>query len=305
MTRPSDPIDRIRAFDRAHAHRLRLLDRSCLGSRLGPGEARLLREVVHAPAPPTARALARGLGLDEGQASRTLTRLERRGLIERRPDPDDRRRASVRPTEEGRAFLDDLEARSREAVASALSHLAPARLERLAETMEAVTRLAEATGPAVELRDLAPGDAGWIVMRHGALYARDEGFDATFEALVAEILAAFLRDHDPARERGWIAWSEDRREGSIFVVDGGGGAAKLRLFLLEPEARGLGLGRRMLREAMGWARARGYDRMALWTHESHRAACALYAAEGFALTASRPTCSFGRAVVEQEWVRPL
>jgi DNA-binding MarR family transcriptional regulator/RimJ/RimL family protein N-acetyltransferase len=301
----TDAIDRIRAFNRAHTSRLRLLDRSYLGSGLGLAEARLLWEIVRAETAPTARALALALGLDEGQASRSVTRLEARGLVERRPDPQDRRRAALRPTPAGRDLLARLEERSREATGAALSHLDPAGIDRLAEAMEAVTRLAEGRAPEVELGDLAPGDAGWIVMQHGALYARDEGFDADFEALVAEIVAGFLRDRDPARERGWIARADGLRTGSVLVVDGGGGAAKLRLLLLVPEARGTGLGRRMLREAMGWARAAGYDRMTLWTHESHRAACALYAAEGFAVTASNPARSFGRDVVEQEWARPL
>ena len=127
----------------------------------------------------------------------------------------------------------------------------------------------------------------------------------TFEALVAEILGAFIRGHDPERERAWIAWQRGERLGSVFVVDAGGGTAKLRLFLLVPEARGRGLGRLLLRTCLDWSRERGYARMRLWTHESHRAACALYAAEGFALVESRPTRSFGCDVIEQEWERAL
>nr|WP_233192685.1 GNAT family N-acetyltransferase [Acidimangrovimonas sediminis] len=146
-----------------------------------------------------------------------------------------------------------------------------------------------------------PGDAGWIVQRHGELYARDEGFDSSFEALVAEVIAAFLRGHDPAWERGWIAEAAGRRLGSIFCVRLDDRTAKLRLFLVEPEARGTGLARRMLATCMGWARDRGYRRMSLWTHESHRAACALYARTGFVLTGSRAVRSFGQDVVEQTW----
>lgn len=153
----------------------------------------------------------------------------------------------------------------------------------------------------IVLRDLAPGDAGWIISRHGALYAAAEGFDQTFEALVAEILAAFLRSHDPARERGWIAWQGDRRLGSIFCVRLSDKVAKLRLFFLEPEARGKGLGRQLLAACMQFARQCGYTEMTLWTHESHRAACALYAASGFNLVAETPRRSFGQDVVEQEW----
>lgn len=154
----------------------------------------------------------------------------------------------------------------------------------------------------VILRDLRIGDAGWLIERHGVLYARDEGFDASFEALVAEILAAFIRDHDSATERGWIAEEAGRRLGSIFCVRSGEpGVAKLRLFLLVPEARGRGLGQRLLDECLGFARAAGYRRLKLWTHESHRAACALYARNGFGCTASFPVRSFGVDLVEQTW----
>lgn len=161
--------------------------------------------------------------------------------------------------------------------------------------------LTESQPQAIVLRDLAPGDAGWIISRHGALYAADEGFDMSFEALVAEILAAFLRNHDPSRERGWVAWQGERRIGSIFCVRLSDKVAKLRLFLLEPEARGLGIGRQLLTACMAFARQSGYTQLTLWTHECHRAACALYAASGFRIVAQTPNCSFGQEVVEQEW----
>lgn len=154
----------------------------------------------------------------------------------------------------------------------------------------------------VLIRDLRPGDAGWLIQRHAELYAADEGFDATFEALVAEILAAYIRAHDPAMERAFIAEIEGKRLGSVFCVQSGEpGIAKLRLFLLEPDARGLGLGRRLLDACLGYARERGYSRMVLWTHESHRAACALYQKAGFRCTRSEPVHSFGVDLVEQAW----
>jgi GNAT superfamily N-acetyltransferase len=154
----------------------------------------------------------------------------------------------------------------------------------------------------VTLRDLEIGDAGWLVERHAVLYARDEGFDASFEALVAEILAAYIRTRDPARERAFIAVAEGRRVGSVFCVRSDEpGVAKLRLFLIEPDWRGRGLGRRLLAACLGFAREAGYDRLRLWTHESHRAACALYARSGFRLLDSRPVRSFGQDLVEQSW----
>jgi GNAT superfamily N-acetyltransferase len=158
----------------------------------------------------------------------------------------------------------------------------------------------------VTLDDLRPGDIGWLVMRHGELYAAEAGFDGTFEPLVARILADFAETRDPACERGWIARAGDRRLGSIFCVRGPAtGVAKLRLFLLEPEARGIGLGRRLLHTCLDYARATGYRRMTLWTHESHAAACALYAKSGFACVRSEPVHSFGVDLVEQEWTREL
>lgn len=154
----------------------------------------------------------------------------------------------------------------------------------------------------IEIRDLATGDAGWVLMRHGELYAADEGYDLQFEAVVAGILAGFIENRVVGRERAFIAWRGGKRVGSVFCVEGSApDMAKLRLFLLEPEARGLGLGKRLLSECMGWAKAQGYARMELWTHESHRAACALYAAAGWQMIRSEPAEAFGQQVVDQFW----
>lgn len=158
----------------------------------------------------------------------------------------------------------------------------------------------------VAIRDFGAGDAEWLVALHRDLYAREAGFDAGFGTLVGEIVADFLAAHDPATERGFVAGRGGDRLGSIFCVRGDGpGIAKLRLFLLVPEARGQGLGRCLLDACLGFARAAGYRRMRLWTHESHREACALYARNGFAVTAARPVRSFGVDLVEQTWERTL
>ncbi len=154
----------------------------------------------------------------------------------------------------------------------------------------------------VTFRDLEIGDGGWLVERHAVLYARDDGFDASFEALVAEVLAAYIRTRDPASERAFIAVADLRRVGSVFCVRSDEpGVAKLRLFLVEPDWRGRGLGQWLLDACLGFARAAGYRRLRLWTHESHRAACALYARNGFRLVDSRPVRSFGQDLVEQSW----
>ncbi|MCL6282247.1 GNAT family N-acetyltransferase [Ruegeria sp. 2012CJ41-6] len=151
------------------------------------------------------------------------------------------------------------------------------------------------------LRRFEAADAEWLVEQHGSLYARDEGFDDSFGALVDEILQGFIASHNPACERGWIAAQDGQRLGSIFCVRLDEHTAKLRLFLLVPEARGRGLGKRLLFECMGFAKARGYREMRLWTHESHRAACALYAANGWELLGSKVVHSFGVDLVEQSW----
>ncbi|MEM8729884.1 MAG: GNAT family N-acetyltransferase [Pseudomonadota bacterium] len=151
------------------------------------------------------------------------------------------------------------------------------------------------------LRPFQPADADWLVERHQTLYSLDEGFDDTFGPLVREILDGFVASHDPACEAGWIAEGEGQPLGSIFCVRQAPGIAKLRLFLLVPEARGLGLGKRLLRQCMGFARDAGYTEMQLWTHESHRAACALYRAHGWQITESKSVTSFGVNLVEQGW----
>ena len=154
---------------------------------------------------------------------------------------------------------------------------------------------------ALEFKPLAPGDIDWLVEMHAWLYARDEGFDESFPVLVREILEGFAAEHDPDCERAFIAWDGDERLGSIFCVRADDETAKLRLFFLMPEARGRGLGKRLLAECMGFARACGYRRMVLWTHESHRAACALYEKTGWRLVRLDPKRSFGVDVVEQGW----
>ncbi len=151
------------------------------------------------------------------------------------------------------------------------------------------------------IRDLESGDAGWIIRQHGALYARDEGFDITFEALVAEIMADFIRRRDPARDRAFIAARGTERLGCVFCVGKDEATAKLRLFLVVPQAQGQGLGHRLIAACMDWAKAQGYGRMELWTHESHQAACALYEAHGWHPVRSEPVENFGVQLVEQSW----
>lgn len=162
------------------------------------------------------------------------------------------------------------------------------------------------TNTDIQFRDLSIGDAGWLIQRHGELYAEHEGFDETFEPLVADILVNFMRHRDPKVDRAWIAHQGPKRLGSVFcVASGEPSVAKLRLFLVEPSTRGTGLGQQLLTRCMDHARATGHHTLRLWTHESHKAACALYAKNGFACTESKPVRSFGVNLVEQTWELPL
>lgn len=293
-------VDRIRAFNRFYSKQMDLLGRSYLDSGFTLSEVRALHDLAAGDGP-TARDLASALALDEGYLSRILKRFRARGWIERHPDPGDARRGRLRLTPAGLAGLTPLRARARDRIEAQIGHLAGPERDALTAAMARIETILAGRAAPVVLRDLEPGDAGWVIGRHGALYARDEGYDHRFEALVARIVADILSFEHPDQGRGWITDQGGQRVGSVFCVRETADTARLRLFLIEPEARGQGLGRRMLAAAMDWARARGHRRMTLWTHESHRAACALYARAGFRLTASEPGQAFGQSVVDQTW----
>lgn len=299
-----DAIDRIRAFNRDYTARMGLLSRNYLGSGLSLTEVRVLYELARG-APVTARLLARALDIDEGYLSRVLAGFARKGWITRRVSRSDARRRELRLTAAGRAVCAPLDRKSRADIAQRLASLPPVAVDRAAAALGTAAQALAGDLPGIELRDLGIGDAGWLIQQHAELYAREAGFDATFEPLVAEILAGYLRHRDPACERAWVAARGDDRLGSIFCVRQDAETAKLRLFLVVPGARGQGLGKRLLRACIAYARDVGYRRMRLWTHESHRAACALYAVHGFTVTESRPVQAFGTDLVEQTWERAL
>ncbi len=301
-----DAIDTIRAFNRATLARVGQIEAAYATEGVSLPEARVIVEIARLGQVP-ARGLGEALGLNEGYLSRLLSGLGRRGLVIREVGREDRRARLVRLSGEGTACADRLKDVSRRKIAGWFETAAPAAAERVAAHLNGVE--AELSGIAssdVILTALRPGDIGWLTQQHAEAYARDEGFDASFEPLVARILADFAEDHDPRLERGWIARAGEARLGSIFCVKGPEpGVAKLRLFFLTPQARGLGLGRRMLDECLTFAKEAGYRRMTLWTHESHRAACALYEKTGFACVRSEPVHSFGVDLVEQTWTRDL
>lgn len=296
-----DLIDRIRAFNRLWTLRLGLLGRNYLDSALSVTEARVLYDLAE-PGTHTARGLAQALVLDEAQLSRHLARFRQLGLIETRADPGDRRQKLLSLTAPGRDLAMDLRARSRRDLAARIAALGPDAATLLDQGIAALNAALEPPSAGdVRLRGLEPGDLGWVTMEHGRLYALDEGYDQSFEALVARILADFIETRDPAADGAWIAEADGRRLGCVFLRREDAATARLRLFLLLPEARGLGLGRRMLATATEFARAAGYRRMVLWTHESHEAACALYRKTGWRMVARAPAQAFGQAVIDQHW----
>jgi DNA-binding MarR family transcriptional regulator/GNAT superfamily N-acetyltransferase len=300
-------IAAFRAFNRFHTHLVGALDRHPLDSPYSLTESRILYEIARGEAP-TAAGLAKGLRLDPAYVSRTLRKLEQAGLLQRRPSASDGRVAMLRLTDTGQAAFAALDRASDARASALLEPLSGFERERLVKalgTAKAALSGAPAGQGVIVLRQHAPGDLGWIVHRHGALYASEYGWDESFEALVAEIAGGFLKRHDPRRERCWMAEREGEILGSTLVMDAGEGAAKLRLLYVEPRARRLGLGRRLVEEALRFARQAGYRRMTLWTNDVLAAARRIYETEGFRLVSSEPHHSFGKDLVGEYWEREL
>jgi DNA-binding MarR family transcriptional regulator/N-acetylglutamate synthase-like GNAT family acetyltransferase len=294
-------IEVIRQFNRAYTRRIGLLNRGLLKSEFSLVEARILYELAHWETT-TAAELADFLALDPGYLSRLLSGLTKRGLVSRVPSGQDRRASVLALTDSGRDAFAELDKRSKTEVGEMLGGLSSARRREVIGAMATVERyLGGAKAADIRIRAHEPGDLGWIVERHGAVYARDYGFDAGFEALVAEIAAKFLKDFDPTRERCWIAELDGRRVGSVMLVKRSHEIAKLRLLLVEAEARGLGLGRQLAETCLRFARAAGYREITLWTNSILDEARGLYESLGFTLLTETPHHSFGRDLVGQDW----
>jgi DNA-binding MarR family transcriptional regulator/GNAT superfamily N-acetyltransferase len=299
-------VKAVRAFNRFYTQRIGVL-RRYLDTDFTLTEVRVLYELAHRP-PLAARDLVQELGLDAGYLSRILRRFEDRGWIAREAAPHDGRQHLLRLTEAGYATFAPLQQKSRDETAALLATVPNEARPRLIDAMQTVHRLLEparAGQRSVVLREPKPGDMGWVVQQHGELYAREYGFDWTFEALVAEIAAKFIREFVPGRERGWIAEVDGERAGCVFVVRQSGTVAKLRLLLLRPEARGLGLGGRLADECIDFARAAGYRKLVLWTQSNLVAARAIYASRGFVLKQGEPNEAFGQKLVSETWERKL
>ena len=299
----------MRQFSRFYTRRIGVLHEGLLGGPLSLTEGRVIYELAQAGTT-TASRLAAELELDAGYLSRILRGFETRGLIERRPSPHDARQSVLSLSAPGRDAFAAMDARSQAEVGAMLDRLTDAQQERLVAALRTAERLLDGADPVEDrvpyiLRPPVPGDMGWIVHRQAALYAGEYGWDEQFEALVAEIVAAFVRGFDPKRERCWIAEREDEVVGSVFLVRHTDEVAKLRLLYVEPEARGLGIGGRLVDECVRAARQFGYRRVTLWTNDSLVAARRLYERAGFELVAEEPHHSFGQDLVGQTWEKEL
>lgn len=296
-------IAAIRRFNRFYTQKIGVLEEGLLHSPFSLAEARVLYELAHRETA-TATEIGRDLGLDAGYLSRILRGFAKHRLIEKRAAETDRRQSLLRLTAKGQDAFAPLNARSREQIGALLDALRPAQQKGLTDAMSAIETLLEAPAerraPYI-LRTHRPGDMGWVVQRHGALYASEYGWDDTFEALVAEIVAEFLRKLDPKRERCWIAEKDGTNVGSVFLVKKSPAVAKLRLLLVEPGARGLGIGARLVNECVAFARACGYRQLTLWTQSILTPARTIYAAAGFRKTAEEPHRSFGADLVGETW----
>ncbi|MFC3938635.1 GNAT family N-acetyltransferase [Acidovorax facilis] len=302
---PASAAKAVRRFNRFLTRRVGVLD-PYLGSNLSLTDVRVLYELAHREAP-VASELARDLGLDGGYLSRILRRFETAGWITRSASAKDARQSVLALTSLGRDVFEPLQQRSRDEAAALLAPLPPARQQELVDAMGRIETLLDPTlanlsGPRVAvLRDPVPGDIGWVVQQHGEIYWREYGWDSRFEALVADIAAQFVRKFQSAWERCWVAELDGERVGAVFVVRKSATTAQLRMLILSPKARGLGLGARLTDECIAFARAKGYKKMVLWTNSCLTAARGIYAKRGFKLAKSEPYEGFGQQLVGETW----
>jgi DNA-binding MarR family transcriptional regulator/GNAT superfamily N-acetyltransferase len=296
-------IAAVRGFSRFYTRKLGIIEPKLLDSPWTLQEARIIYEIAERQTC-TATDLAYALSLDAGFLSRTLRDLQQRQIVARRPSKADRRATELTLTAKGRTAFAELDSRSRNVVAALLGSLNTRERAAVVNAMTTIEKTLEPParpGAAFLLRSHRPGDIGWVVSRHGALYAQEYGWDISFEALVAEIAAQFIKSYDPAREHCWIAEVGGEPVGSIFLVKGSDEVAKLRLLLVEKKARGLGVGRALTEQCIRFARDAGYTSITLWTQSILVAARGIYQGAGFHLVKEEKHHSFGVDLVGETW----
>lgn len=295
-------IDAIRRFNRFHTRLVGALNEDLLASDLPLVQVRLLYDLAHSE-DVSAADLSATLGLNPGYLSRLLSQLEALGLIGRTPDPANAKRLRIELTAKGRDVVAEFQDKSRAEIADLIGGLTEADQHDLVASMGRIEALLGGTASPAEiiLRDPAAGDLGTVVARQGELYAREYGFDRTFEGLVAGIVADFIRDFDPELEMARIAERGGEVVGSVFIVKAEPGTAKLRLLYVDARVRGQGLGKRLVGEAIAFARSKGYRDLVLWTNAGLDAARGIYQAAGFQLVSEEPHHSFGHDLIGQYW----
>jgi len=296
-------VEAVRRFNRFYTRQIGVLQEGLLNSQFSLAEARILYELAHRDRS-TASELTRELGLDAGYLSRILRGFTQQGLIDRQPSETDGRQNSILLTEQGQMAFAQLNERSRHKIGELLNQLTDGNQNRLVEAMQTIEELL-GTAPESKtpylLRLHQPGDMGWIVHRHGVLYAQEYGWDEQFEALVASIVAEFIQNYDPKKERCWIAEKDGEIVGSVLLVKKSDSVAKLRLLLVEPKARGLGIGTRLVKECDRFARQAGYEKIELWTNSVLSAARRIYEAAGYRLVHQEHHYSFGQDLIGETW----
>jgi len=300
---PAPHVQAVRAFNRFYTQRIGVLQHGLLRSPYSLTEVRVLYELANS-ASLTATELENRLRLDPGYLSRILRSFERGGLLLRERSKKDGRQSLLRLTTQGRKVFSALNARQSSEVGKMLRSVPEGARERLIASMQTIQKVLDgdaAVSGKVSLRTHGPGDMGWVMSRHGALYDREYGWDQRFEALVGEIVVNFIRNFDAERERCWIAEIDGERVGSIFLVKDTATVAKLRLLLVEPNARGHGVGKLLVNECIDFARQGGYRKLTLWTNSVLDAARHIYEVVGFKLVKEEKHTSFGHELIGQYW----
>jgi DNA-binding MarR family transcriptional regulator/GNAT superfamily N-acetyltransferase len=299
----SSAIAAVRQFNRFYTQKIGVLTDAYLHSPFSLSEGRVLYELAHRENP-SASDIRSALGLDWGYLSRILASFERQKLIAKMRSSTDRRKSLLRLTGKGQKAFAKLNSESRHEIGAMLAALPAADQTKLVRSMRTIETLLQAppeSGSAFLLRPPEPGDMGWVVHRHGVLYAQEYGWDERFEALVARVVADFIEHLDPKRERCWIAERNGEIAGSVFLVKKSKTVAKLRLLLVEPSARGHGIGNRLVEECIRFARDAGYKKMILWTNDVLHAARRIYVRHGFRLVREEKHRLFGDQSVGQYW----
>jgi len=294
----------VRSFNRYYTRQIGVLHEHLLESEFSLTEVRILYELAHRQGL-TSSDLCQELGLNAGYVSRVISGFEKKGLVGKSRSPNDARAIQLNLTEQGRKVFEPLNQASRKEVSAMLARLPELRQAQLLDAMAQIRALLDPTEKSYVLRDPYPGDLGYVIHRQALLYAQEFGWNNEYEALVAEIVSKFVREFKPARERCWIAEKDGKVVGSVFIVEQDAATAKLRLLYVDPAARGLGIGSRLVDECLRFARQAGYARMVLWTNSVLTDARRIYDRAGFALVEEETHHSFGKDLVGQVFARDL